>query len=141
VIELQYREESGMQPATYHLEIDEVDGSPVVKEEWLQWRRVSQSTRGRPFKILSFRGGKGWVITGDKPVATDTKVQERLDESDMLAVSTLGRLAKNPRVAALRRFISDWYVSYLSIDDARGQPESGAQERLSKTGDNLANVV
>jgi predicted ATPase len=59
----------------------------------------------------------------------------------MLAVSTLGRLAKHPRVAALRRFITDWYVSYLSVDDARGQPEAGAQERLSKTGDNLANVI
>ncbi len=141
VIELQYQEERGMQPATYHLEIDEMDGNPVVKEEWLQWRRVSESTQGRPFKILSFRGGRGWVITGEKPVATDTKVKESLDEPDLLAVSTLGRLAKNPRVAALRRFISDWYVSYLSIDDARGQPESGAQERLSKTGDNLANVV
>ncbi len=34
-----------------------------------------------------------------------------------------------------------WHVSYLSSDDARGQPEAGPQERLSKTGDNLANVI
>ena len=32
-------------------------------------------------------------------------------------------------------------MSYLSVDDARGVPEAGAQERLSKTGDNLANVI
>ena len=33
------------------------------------------------------------------------------------------------------------YVSYLSIEDTRGQPEAGPQERLSKTGDNLPNVI
>jgi hypothetical protein len=29
----------------------------------------------------------------------------------------------------------------LSADSARGQPEAGPQERLSRTGDNLANVI
>jgi predicted ATPase len=56
-------------------------------------------------------------------------------------VSTLGQLARNARVATLRRFITNWYVSYLAVDDARSQPEAGPQERLSKTGDNLANVI
>ena len=44
-------------------------------------------------------------------------------------------------MAALRDFITGWYVSYLSADSARGQPEAGPQERLTKTGDNLANVI
>ena len=56
-------------------------------------------------------------------------------------MNTLGQLADHPRVAALRDFITDWYVSYLSIADTRGQPAAGPQERLSKTGDNLANVI
>ena len=56
-------------------------------------------------------------------------------------VNTLGQLADHPRVAALRRFITGWYVSYLSADSARGQPEAGPRERLSRTGDNLANVI
>ena len=34
-----------------------------------------------------------------------------------------------------------WHVSYLSADSARGQPEAGPQERLTRTGDNLANVI
>lgn len=140
VIELQYRESPAVQPATYHLEIDERDGAPVVANEWLRWRRV-ESGAGAPYKILAFRNGRGFVISGERPEKTDTKVHETLDEPDLLAVSTLGQLAKHPRVAALRRFITDWYVSYLSVDDARGQPEAGAQERLSKTGDNLANVI
>jgi predicted ATPase len=56
-------------------------------------------------------------------------------------VNTLGQFAEHPRVAALREFITDWYVSYLSVDRTRDQPEAGPQERLSKSGDNLANVV
>jgi predicted ATPase len=141
VFELQYRESDQESRATYHLAIDEQDGVPVVAEEWLQWRRVAANLPGRPYRILDFKGGKGWVISGKHPLPQDEKVREKLDEPDLLAVGTLGRLDRNPRVAALRRFISNWYVSYLSVDDARGQPESGAQERLSKSGDNLANVV
>jgi predicted ATPase len=138
--ELRYRETPDSQPATYHLEIDEQPSGPVVLEEWLRWRRVATGG-GAPYRILSFKNGRGWVISGDRPVRDDKKVHETLDEPEMLAVSTLGRLSSNPRVAALRRFISNWYVSYLSVDDARGQPEAGAQERLSKTGDNIANVI
>jgi len=140
VFELGYRETPESQLATYHLEIDETARGPVVVDESLKWRRVAAGP-GAPYRILSFKSGTGWVLSGDQPEASDTKVREKLDEPEMLAVSTLGRLAKNPRVAALRRFITDWYVSYLSIDDARSQPEAGPQERLSKTGDNLANVI
>ena len=32
-------------------------------------------------------------------------------------------------------------MSYLSADSARGQPVAGPHERLTKTGDNLANVI
>lgn len=137
--ELRYRESPDQQPATYRLKIDEQASGPVVLEERLQWKR--QETAGRPFDILRFKNGRGWVISGEQPLERDEKVQDQLDEPDILAVSTLGQLAKNPRVGALRRFISSWYVSYLSISDARGQPQAGPQERLSKTGDNLANVI
>jgi predicted ATPase len=41
----------------------------------------------------------------------------------------------------LRDFITGWYVSYFSVDSTRGQPEAGPQERLSRSGDNLANVI
>lgn len=139
-IELGYRETAEAQLAKYLLEIGEEEGRPIVANESLRWRRFDLGP-GAPYKILDFKRGGGWVISGEQPEARDEKVHEQLDDPELLAVSTLGRLAKNPRVAALRRFITDWYVSYLSVDDARGQPEAGAQERLSKSGDNLANVV
>ncbi len=34
-----------------------------------------------------------------------------------------------------------WHVSYLSAESARGQPEAGPHDRLTRTGDNLANVI
>lgn len=76
-------------------------------------------------------------MSGEQPDETETRVETRLRAADLIAVNTLGQFAEHPRVAALREFITDWYVSYLSIDEARGQPEAGPQERLSKTGDNL----
>ena len=138
-IELKYREKPKQPIITYHLSIDDEGKGPVVVEEWLQWKR---GARGRPFRFLDFRRGEGNAISGEEPdETTDTRVDTPLRSPDLIAVGTLGKFAEYPRVAALREFITDWYVSYLSVDDTRGQPEAGPQERLSKTGDNLANVV
>lgn len=142
VFELEYRENPRDSPATYHLEIDETKrGEPVVAVEWLKWRRVAADEPGAPYKILSYKNGQGWVISGKRPEQDDKKVRQPLDAPTTLAVSTLGQLRNNPRVVALRRFISSWYISYLSAADAREQTEAGAHEHLSKTGDTLANVV
>ncbi|MDI7266655.1 MAG: AAA family ATPase [Myxococcota bacterium] len=141
VIEVRYRESEGLQPVTYHLEIDEAASGPVVAAEWLRWRRVEPHRAGAPFRFLSFKLGQGMAIPGETPGIEDEKVWEQLDASDMLAVNTLGQFAKHPRVSALRRFITGWYLSYLTADNTRSTPEAGPQERLSQTGDNLPNVI
>lgn len=138
-IELKYKETPGATTITYHLAVAEDKRGPFIAEEWLQWRRGRQF--GKPFKFLDFKNGSGRVVTGDMPDEQDQRVEETLDSREMLAVNTLGQFAKHPRVSALRRFISGWYLSYLTADSARGVPEAGPQERLSDTGDNLANVV
>lgn len=137
-IEVKYRETPSTPLITYHLSIDEDRGKPVVVSEWLRWKRGSH---GQPFRFLDYKRGQGSAVSGDEPDETDKRVETPLRSPDLIAVNTLGQFAEHPRVAALREFITDWYVSYLSVDDARGQPEAGPQERLSKTGDNLANVV
>jgi len=139
VIELKYRETPGSPLITYHLAIEEEDRGPVVSEEWLAWRRGRQF--GRPFRFLNYSRGKGEAISGEEPDEQDQRVESALTSPDLIVVNTLGQFAEHPRVAALREFITGWYVSYLSIDDARGQPEAGPQERLSRTGDNLPNVI
>ncbi|MBM3497292.1 MAG: ATPase [Armatimonadetes bacterium] len=136
--ELKYRERPKAPLITYHLEIDEKAKGPVVAREWLRWTRRQ---RGRPFRFLNFEGGEGEVVTGDEPEEDDTRERSALASPEYLAVSTLGQLAENPRVVALRNFIEGWFLSYFSVSDARGIPEAGPQEQLSRTGDNLANVL
>jgi predicted ATPase len=136
-VEIKYRE-PGYPLITYHLAVDEQRGVPVVVDEWLRWKRGSP---GQPFRFLDYHGGQGRAVSGELPDAQDRRVEIPLKSSDLLAVNALGQFADHPRVAALRDFITGWHVSYLSADSARGQPEAGPQERLSKTGDNLANVI
>jgi len=138
VIELQYREKPGTPLITYHLGIEETSRGPVVAREFLRWKRTHPGT---PFYFLDYRHGKGKVITGEQPEAKDKRIAKPLSGPDVLAVNTLGQLEENPRVIALRSFITSWHLSYLSADAARGNPEAGAEERLSATGDNLPNVV
>ena len=136
-IEIKYRE-PGYPLITYHLAVDEEGGVPVVVEEWLRWKR---GLHGQPFRFLDYKRGVGRTVSGELPDEKDKRIDVQLKSPDLLAVNALGQFAEHPRVAALRDFITGWHVSYLSADGARGQPEAGPQERLSRTGDNLANVI
>lgn len=138
IIELKYKETSTSPLITYHLAIAEENNRPYIAEEWLQWRRGQY---GKPFRFLDFRKGEGQVISGESPDEEGERITEQLASSELLAVNTLGQFAKHPRVSALRRFITGWYLSYLTADNTRSLPEAGAQERLSPTGDNLPNVI
>jgi len=138
VIQIKYRERPRTPLITYHLSIDENGRGPYVAEEWLRWKRGKY---GKPFRFLEYRNGQGSAISGEMPDSEDKRIETPLTSPDLLAVNTLGQLAQHPRIAALRDFISGWHVSYLSIDETRRQPEAGPQERLSRTGDNLANVL
>ncbi len=136
--ELKYREKPKTPIITYHLSIDENAEGPFVGTEWLQWRRGS---RGKHVRFLNFHHGKGSVIPGEKPDKTGTPIKEQLDEQSTLAVNMFGQSAQHPRVSALRRFITDWYLSDLSTDATRQATDDGPQKRLSETGDNLPNVI
>ena len=138
VFDLKYREEPQSPVITYHLAIEEGSRGPYVAEEFLQWRRHQ---RGRPFRFLDFKEGAGQVTTGDIPDEQDTRIDEKLESPELIAVNTLGQFARHPRVGALRRFITGWYLSYITADNTRGIPEAGPQERLSIIGDNLPNVI
>lgn len=137
-IELKYRERPKTPLITYHIEIDEEAGGPVLRAEWLHWTR---GRGGRPFRFLDFKLGEGNVIEGETPDSEARRIPEALESSDILAVNALGQLARHPRVASLRRFITGWHLSYLAGESARGVPEAGPQEHLSQAGGNLPNVV
>ena len=65
----------------------------------------------------------------------------RLNDNRHLAITILGSLKQHPRIAAFRKFIKSWYLSYFAPDSARSIPLAGAQKHLDIHGDNLANVV
>jgi len=138
VFDLKYRERPKTPIITYHLAIDEGPKGPEVLEEWLQWRR---GRHGQPFRFLEFRRGVGRAVSGELPDIEDKRRETELRSPDLIAANTLGQLSEHPRVAALREFITDWYVSYLFIDQTRSQPEAGPAERLSRNGENLSNVI
>ena len=126
MIEVKYREKPKHPLITYHLEVDEDgrSGRPIVISEWLQWRRKQY---GKPFRFLEYQQGAGRATSGDSPDEDDQRLEIPLQSPDLLAVNALGQFAEHPRVAALRDFITGWYVSYLSSDSARAQPEAGPQ--------------
>ena len=123
---------------TYHLEICEEDRSPIVAREWLSWRRKQ---RGQPFKFLMYQRGQGDAIEGAVPDEQAERTEQPLSAPDLLAVNTLGQLQNHPRVVALRRFITGWYLSYLTMPSLRRTREAGPERQLSATGENLANVL
>jgi len=137
-IEIKYREQPEEPLITYHLSVEESGGRPVIAHEWLRWKR---KPFGAPFRFLENQRGQGQAVSGEFPDEEDQRVDIGLTSPDLLAVNVLGQLREHPRVSALRTFITGWHVSFLSAESARGQPEAGPQERLTRSGDNLPNVV
>lgn len=83
-------------------------------------------------------------------VAEDLSVDEdnlddaqivNLEDNRHLAITSLGAFKQHPRIAAFRKFIENWYLSYFSPDSARMLPLAGVQKHISLHGENLANVV
>ena len=137
--ELKYREKPKTPVITYHLSIDEDPmKDPFVEIEWMQWRLGS---RGKPVRFLNFHQGRGIVVTGKTPDEANERINEQLDDPSALAANMFGQLVRHPRVAALRRFITDWHLSNFSTNITRHATDNGPQKRLSVTGDNLPNVI
>jgi predicted ATPase len=86
------------------------------------------------FDLLNFID----TISGEE--GKETEVVE-LDDKRKLGIATLGSLKQHPRIAAFRRFLEGWYLSYFTPDAARGLPLAGPQKHLNIHGDNLGNVV
>lgn len=157
--EVYYREEQKSRPITYELSMDvgADDQRPYVARERLRQRRKGQPT-GRPYSFLRLEGGRGMAWKGEyegqlqEKMKIDELIQSaknesadseevQLDNPRMLGVATLGAMKQHPRIAAFRRFIEGWYLSYFTPDAARSLPMAGPQKHLNMHGDNLGNVV
>lgn len=167
--ELYYRESESDNPITYEFSIKlDKNKRPFVYKERLRQRRKGQHKFGQPFPFLVLNNGTGVVWKGEtigKQIEEDenslfdpnqlisaiesgiiteeTNETEviRLEDNRHLAITILGALKQHPRIAAFRKFIESWYLSYFSPDSARSLPLAGIQKHLDIHGDNLANVV
>ena len=158
-----YKESRSARPITYEIAIDaDKSGRPYVLRERLRQRRSGQK-RGWPFSFLMLNSGKGVAWRGEQegyeidesqawtdfekliefltPEESSETEYIELEERRRLGIATLGALAQHPRIAAFRRFIEGWYLSYFTPDAARSLPLAGPQQHLNIHGDNLGNVV
>jgi len=160
--EVYYRGDGDVRPITYELAIDlDGGGRPYVLRERLRQRRKGTNT-GRPLSFLRLQDGKGIAWKGDSAIAAgqidpdealvdiDQLIEKsesaetetvQLDDNRRLGIATLGSLKQHPRIAAFRRFIEGWYLSYFTPDAARSLPLAGPQKQLNVKGDNIGNVV
>lgn len=160
--EVCYREHRAAWAITYGVSI-ELDASnrPMVSAEHMH--EDPQHKLGQFFLFLVNGRGAAWkgnqsvgqvdetaegfdideyieFLSKERQEITDAEII-RLDDRRRLGIATLGALKEHPRIAAFRRFIEGWYLSYFTPDAARSLPLAGPQKRLNVHGDNLGNVV
>jgi predicted ATPase len=161
--EIYYKQGGNDRPITYELSIDtDHNGRPYVRSERLRQRRRGQK-HGRPFSFLILNEGKGIAWKDDSSGHQIDEEQEqnifdlinsyeggeesketevvKLSDKRKLGIATLGALQQHPRIAAFRKFIEGWYLSYFTPDAARSLPLAGPQRHLNIHGDNIGNVV
>lgn len=146
VITIYYRESQKDRPITYEVALakDAKSGLPYVKSERLRQRAKNQSS-GWPRSFLRLENGRGSVWVGDDslegPGDDSSKKEVTFDTQRLAIVSLAEQFEENPRIAAFKKFIQGWYLSYFSPDSARKIPQSGMQKHLNLHGDNVGNVV
>lgn len=129
---------------TYHLEITNENGTPVIASEILSYRRGSS---GKPYRFLDFKYGSGSAITNEIAYSENVQTfiedreQQSLDSPDILAIKGLGQFQKFQAISAFRRLLDNWYVSNFQIQEARTVEDIGVSEHLSPSGNNLAQVT
>ena len=158
-----YKEDDKAQPITYEVAIDGDEfGRPYLLSELLRQGQGGVNYE-RPLVFLYLTDGTGLAWTGEEKGFAIGESEEQLDietlnrlvtveessETEIieledrrrLGIATLGALKQHPRIAAFRRFIEGWHLSYFTPDAARGLPLAGPQPHLNIHGDNLGNVV
>lgn len=129
---------------TYRLEIENIEGRPVIASEVLSYRRAQ---RGRPYRFLDFHNGAGTAIVNESNYSdnasnfNEEREQQALESPDILAIKGLGQFQKFQAISTFRKLLESWYVSNFQIQEARAIEDVGFSEHLSTSGNNLAQVT
>lgn len=142
-IELQFRSGAidNKPLVTYSLEIDNDGEEVVVKKEVLQYRRGKS---GQPWKFIDFSYGTGEMVTNE-PSATRVEELNRepqtLMSKDLLAIRSLAQFERYNAAVEFGNLVNRWYISDFHFDSARHAQQNIISKHLSKSGENLSQVI
>lgn len=128
---------------TYALTIGARNNKAYVAHEVLKYRR---GKHGNTWAFLNFADGKGKAVTNEglttvKNVQDLEREEQHLKANNILAIKGLAQFDKFPAAVALGNLIERWHLSDIHISKAREEQQAGADEHLSREGDNLSLVI
>ncbi len=128
--------------ATYHLKIGFSRGKVFIEREVLKYRR---GTSGKPWHFLDYSRGRGFATKNDYDRERWNAEEEREDQAlgaeDVLALKGLGQFERYKTIKSFRTLLEQWLVSNLQNEEMRKINEVGADQQLSRSGNNLAQVA
>jgi len=144
--EIKFRnfEENEKSPlATYELKIGFDQGKVFVAKEVLKYRRRGRN--GKPWHLLDYSRGVGDAVKNEMDYSKTDGIEEReaqpLGAEDILALKGLGQFERYKTIRSFRILLEQWLVSNLQNEEMRKINEVGADQQLSASGNNLAQVA
>ena len=130
---LKFRE-SGGRLATYRIEVAELDGRLVIRNESLRYRR---GRCGRPWRFLVFSNGSGSAVTNESAYGQESVEEERrnfqLDDPAVSAVKGLGPFRDFPVVSELRRAVENWRLFDTDGAETRSAADAARAGTVAST--------
>jgi predicted ATPase len=130
--------------ATYQLKIGFKRGKVFIEKEVLKYRR---GRHGKPWHFLDYSKGKGSAIKNEQAYdqkpwnAKEEREEQPLGAEDILALKGLGQFERYKTIKSFRILLEQWLVSNLQNEEMRKINEVGADQQLSLSGNNLAQVA
>lgn len=125
--------------ATYHLKIGFNSGKVFVEKEVLK--------SGQYWNFLDYSRGIGSAIKNEQDYevkagkAKEEREEQPLGAPDILALKGLGQFERYKTIRSFRTLLEQWLVSNLQNEGMRQINDIGADQQLSHSGNNLAQVT
>ena len=129
---------------TYHLKMGFNRGRVFIEREVLKY---SENYKNKPWHFLDYSRGIGYVTLNERDYvrkgleAEEEREEQALGAEDVLALKGLGQFERYKTIKSFRTLLEQWLVSNLQNEEMRKINEVGADQQLSRSGNNLAQVA